>query len=113
MVNQNGCVPFKAASGSSSFSNIIDDNGNAVITGVSTKEEMSISVSPNPSNGLFRIEASGMKEYRVFDAMGRLVLTNTNAANNKVMDLGGEPAGIYMLQVNSEKDHVIQRLVKQ
>lgn len=68
---------------------------------------------PNPSSGTFRIDAVEIEEYRVFDALGKLLFSNTNKANNQVIDITGEPSGIYILQLLTERGWATQKLVKQ
>lgn len=67
---------------------------------------------PNPSNGIFQIHLGDFKEFHVYDGLGKLVSQNSNPST-KVIDLSGEPAGIYTLKVLSERGWSAQKLVKQ
>ncbi len=89
--------------------------GPCTITDIEVQNETSdeVSVYPNPSNGIFRIDEADIAEYHVFDALGKLLFSNTNAASNQVIDITGKPSGIYILQLLTEKGWATQKLVKQ
>jgi len=65
--------------------------------------ENSISISPNPTSSFIRLSGIDAKtSFRIFDTSGRLLDTD-NASNNGVISVQEYPAGIYILQVVSEK----------
>ena len=86
------------------------------LEGVSVPEATmpAITISPNPSQGLFQIiSLPGMVgSYSVLDAVGRTVLTGRIAANgNQWIDLTGHPSGIYHVVAESVRGRAVERLV--
>lgn len=86
------------------------------IAGVGVREAAlaEIRVSPNPSNGLFRIDLNEGRAlgYWVTDALGRQVLAGSwNNAAQAMLDLSGHAAGNYHLLVNDDHSRVVRHLV--
>ncbi len=71
-----------------------------------------LSIYPNPSNGIFRVEMEGEVEYRVMDAVGRLV-QSFSATGNTTIDLTNHRTGIYILQMRGINGLSSHKLVKQ
>jgi hypothetical protein len=63
--------------------------------GISTAAGEGISVSPNPSSGVFVVSGTGAMQCTVHDALGREVLRTAT----RTIDLSTAPAGVYMLTV--------------
>lgn len=66
-----------------------------------------IHISPNPSNGVFRLDISGDQTgshtYRVIDPLGKAVVQQGEiAALPYRLDLSSLPAGVYYLQVGAQ-----------
>lgn len=57
---------------------------------------------PNPSNGIFRVEALDNNIVKVFNAQGRLVLEFTESGSFD-LDLRNRPQGTYMIQLQNQK----------
>lgn len=77
------------------------------ITGVAEEHENDgITLSPNPTNGLVRIEGATATEVRVYNAIGQLLKTtqNTNEVN-----LRGLPQGVYLLRITDEDGAVVTK----
>ena len=80
-------------------------------------EEISLNVYvyPNPSKGSFTITASeSVDSYSVLDLTGRSVIENKKM-NSKhfTIDLSGEMAGMYVLEITSNSGTKITRLIKE
>ncbi|GAA3927656.1 T9SS type A sorting domain-containing protein [Hymenobacter algoricola] len=95
---------------------------NATILGNRNAElQKALSVYPNPSaSGVFNLQlATGIKagtSVRVFDAVGRLVLSQTLnataiASQLSTVDLSKEKAGLYTLELRTENGVAQQKLV--
>lgn len=72
-------------------------------------------VYPNPSNGLF-YTATAMKPsgyWKVFDAQGKLIQSNLQGNFSGVIDLSGEPAGIYILEAKIDQSVYRKKLIIQ
>ncbi len=75
-------------------------------------------VSPNPSQGLFRLSLhnapAGALRADVFDAAGRLVLTqqlsSAGGEFQTTVDLSGVPQGLYLLRLSDDKNWGTVRL---
>ena len=81
----------------------------ATITGVGEGEdEGGITISPNPINGVVRIEGANVAEVQVYNALGQLVKTERNA--NEI-NLGSFPQGMYLLCITYEKGFVRMKKV--
>jgi hypothetical protein len=78
-----------------------------------------VSISPNPSSGLFTLEmeivAGSEPQLQVSDPTGRLVLQQSLKADGNrlhhVLDLGGLPAGVYLLKMRDGERTGVARLV--
>ena len=58
-----------------------------------------ITLSPNPTSGLVRIEGATATEVRVYNAIGQLLKT---AQNTNEVNLRGLPQGMYLLRITDE-----------
>jgi PKD repeat protein len=88
-----------------------------VSTGINT-EDAQINVYPNPSNGRFILSMNTNGEeilLNVYNSTGQLVYTDMIAASqgeiSYVINLSDLSAGVYILELNSETIHYIDRLL--
>jgi len=74
--------------------------------------EQQFSVFPNPSEGQFslRFEKTVAATIKVFDAVGKLVLTETS--RSQAVNLELPKSGIYFLQVETEAGTFTQKLIR-
>ncbi|NVO02253.1 MAG: M4 family metallopeptidase [Bacteroidetes bacterium] len=80
-----------------------------------------MSVSPNPSNGLFNLQFDAIKntnvEIQVLDVLGRSIRNeNYNATaglNRMAIDLGVQPKGVYFLRLQSPNGSVVKKIIKE
>lgn len=74
----------------------------------------SISVYPNPSNGIYRLKSSSpMKEYTIFDQLGRVVVNKRISTENETVNLSELNNGLYYLAVRFQDDTIgRQKIVK-
>jgi uncharacterized repeat protein (TIGR03803 family) len=88
----------------------------AILTGVEkTNVNLSrVNIFPNPSNGKFTIAFVGTQNFvsgtvEIYNVMGERVLTeiHRSAQDDKVMDLTGQPNGIYFYRVLDENGGVL------
>jgi uncharacterized protein YjdB len=83
-------------------------------TAIGTAKNLEVMVYPNPSNGRFNVMMPNLKEgsFKVFDATGRAVRSGLLNSEN-VIDLSGNKAGIYLLQLKvGDKTTVTRLMVK-
>lgn len=81
----------------------------ATITGVGEAiANDAITLSPNPTNGIVRIEGATVAEVQVYNALGQLVKTVQNA---NAINMGHLSEGIYLLRVTATDGDVNIRKV--
>lgn len=109
-----GCIPThsKSTHGAGinqhiSFSNSGIPYNPVGIAGISSPKSI-IKVSPNPNNGTFTIQTSGIitskSEIEVYNMVGEKVYTEAlrQAQGDNKIDISNQPAGIYLYRVVSE-----------
>jgi hypothetical protein len=91
----------------------------AVITSVSTFSEKTITVSPNPSDGVFEISFentfNGKIQIVVTDVLGKPVFTEFGQTvdNKKIVDLKNLANGVYFLKITTTNGFVTKKIHKQ
>lgn len=68
-----------------------------------------IILSPNPNNGVFTVTGENLKQIEVFDALGQRITSLQANGNRSTLDLSGQPAGVYLINVT---DHNGKQCVK-
>ena len=79
----------------------------------STIKASSISIYPNPSSGVFRIDAGNnkLKEIKVTDVLGRIVLVTNINSSNTTIDLSKETKGVYFIQLSDENNNRVNKKI--
>jgi hypothetical protein len=83
------------------------------ITGIDRiKKDNSVAVYPNPSNGIFTFSFSNLKEkcnIEIYNVLGKKVLTETlrSAQGDNILDLSGNPSGIYFYRILEETGNLL------
>lgn len=74
-----------------------------------------LSITPNPSNGLFTVKTNTKNtSIRIVNLVGEVVLVeNTQANTNLNVDLSNQPNGIYFIQLNNGKETITKKIVKE
>jgi hypothetical protein len=70
-----------------------------------------IRLAPNPTTGIVQLSNVTADEIQVFDNMGRMVQQLTQPGNT--IDLSGQPAGLYFLQISEGNKLYSARVVKE
>jgi ELWxxDGT repeat protein len=77
--------------------------------------ERSVSIFPNPSQGVYRIQISndiiGHSEIEVFSVDGRSIPGATMDTDG-TLDLRHIPAGVYVIKINAGDQRLVKRIVK-
>jgi hypothetical protein len=74
--------------------------------------EYSLSLYPNPTNGLLNLSADqNIDEIKVYNLSGQLIL-NSIQPNNQI-DLSHLESGVYLIEISIEGSQVIRRIVKE
>jgi len=79
-----------------------------------------INVFPNPSKGEFNVSITGFEngniDLEVFNAMGRLIHSESTKSTNKLvkttLDLNNESTGVYFIRIKANDGFVVKRIVK-
>jgi hypothetical protein len=74
------------------------------------ESETQVKVYPNPTQGLVTLEAEGMLEVSVYNALGQCVLKKEVAENQSVVDLQNRSEGLYLLRIKTENGIVSKRI---
>ncbi|MCB0771300.1 MAG: T9SS type A sorting domain-containing protein [Flavobacteriales bacterium] len=84
-----------------------------ISTGVADREYVDAKPYPNPSTGIFQLslEGHGVTVLTLSDATGRVIATDRTNDALYTMDLSGQPAGVYLLSMQSDKGKGVARLV--
>jgi len=74
-----------------------------------------ISVSPNPSNGLYRLNNKEQLTIKIVvtDALGRLVKQFTSSVSVFEIDLSSESKGVYYLEATAGYKQQVIKLLKE
>lgn len=84
--------------------------------GISEHSNLSLySVSPNPSNGLYRLQTDAAltgAPYTIYDYTGKTILSGTVTGEQSLIRLEDQAAGIYLLSIGGNKQNSI-KLVKE
>jgi hypothetical protein len=85
------------------------------ITGVESalSDMTQINISPNPSEGVFVVNAQGVKAIKVINVSGQVVYHTSNADIKSIVDITSQSAGIYMMQVTTEKGTSQHLIIKE
>lgn len=78
-------------------------------TGVD-ENKVQVKVYPNPTNGVLTVEAEGMTQVSVYNALGQCVLIKEVAENQMDLNLQGLVPGLYLLRVKTENGTDLRRI---
>ncbi len=82
------------------------------VLGIEEMSRNSISVFPNPSDGIFHLTGNSIEEYCVYNVYGQLIERSGDIKSNVVeIDLSGQSAGIYFLKFISFGREFSRRIV--
>ena len=72
---------------------------------------ISVVVYPNPTNGMVKIEAEGIKSISVFNLIGQQILNGQAIDNEFEIDLSGHEAGVYLIRIETTNGITTKRVV--
>jgi len=76
----------------------------------------SITILPNPSQGIFTINLNSINEktyFEIYNSIGQLIHSQKITELNPIIDLENQASGIYYLQILGQEGPLTQKLVKQ
>ncbi len=80
-------------------------------TGVTDIANTALRVFPNPTNGLVQLPQIDMERVEAYDATGRLVVSQQQPGTS--IDLGAQPAGLYILKMYAGQEVYSAKVVKE
>lgn len=80
--------------------------------GIINKSSDFFSVSPNPSQGQFRLSGNGVMTYTITDLSGKIIFSGT-MNNSKIIDLSTYESGVYLFIGQQDNYTQTLRLIKQ
>ena len=101
-VNSNGC------SSSASFTQTVN-----ACTGIYEILENSISLYPNPNNGIFTIELTTTTQVIVTNILGDILLNSTLTAGKQMLDIQNKSNGIYFVKLIQNGKQQTIKLIKE
>lgn len=76
--------------------------------GVETYDALHVTVSPNPSNSIFKVDgAMENGDFHVCDMYGKDIMTGRLDDSNAVVDMSAFPAGMYFLRLRSSDGQTV------
>ena len=84
-----------------------------VTLGVDENLSNTVSVYPNPSEGLFLVKGQGMRNVAVFNVYGQCVLSEAINGDEQTIDMRHHANGIYTLRVITDRGVISNTVVKQ
>ncbi|MBL4624014.1 MAG: T9SS type A sorting domain-containing protein [Flavobacteriales bacterium] len=79
--------------------------------GIMTISEKTINLYPNPTSGLVKIEGVENGIYSIIDINGRLLQFGV-VKNNSMIDITGNPTGVYFVQITHNQNTATVKLIK-
>lgn len=75
------------------------------------------SIFPNPSNGMFSIQAEGARRsgfhYSLYDLKGKEMIQGQFRSNSMEIDATFLPKGLYLLQIKAQQAQIVKRILIQ
>jgi uncharacterized delta-60 repeat protein len=101
--------------GSSNDFALVRYMGAATNTGIaSLSTDQSISIFPNPSNGIFTIQcAVNISDLEIINAYGEKCIATTVNSQQETVNLSSQPNGIYFLQLKTDQGVLNKKIVLQ
>lgn len=87
-----------------------------IINGISNADFSDIQISPNPSNGLFKIQGSNLlvESVEVFSLLGERIFYQKNLDQSQIIiDLSRFTNGLYIVNIKTKQGLIQQKLIKE
>lgn len=94
------------------YTALISEQALLLTTTGDLKKESAINVFPNPSNGLFHVNAALNGELSVMNTLGQVVHTGMMEGMQLSIDISHLPRGMYLVTLKTEKGTVTEKLLK-
>ena len=103
---------------------VLDDAGNETTcsfdvlvnayVGVENMKHNSVSIYPNPTNGIINVELSNNNTHQltISDIMGKILVKRTTDEQNKTINLSNFESGIYIISIQTDKEIFKTKIIK-
>lgn len=81
------------------------------LLGVDDLSQETISLYPNPTNGIVNIENAEGFQIEVYDILGKVIVTKANIAKQEIIDLTNLTSGVYYVKLQNENTTEIKKVV--
>ena len=102
---ENGCESYPAAS----EANPAQDYVTVMVTGIDDNMNK-VALYPNPTHGLVKIEAAGMRHITVVSVLGQVVYDTELSADEYELNMAQWNAGVYVVRIATENGVSTQRV---
>lgn len=86
----------------------------AVLSNSVRQLDSSISLYPNPTNGVVNISSKfNIKSVELYDVQGRILETSIEQNSNIKFDISEKQNGVYFLKINSENGSKVEKIIKE
>ncbi len=80
--------------------------------------ERQIKIFPNPTKGILAVEVTGTENnteagLMLFSMQGELIISKTLEGIRTELNLTGQPAGTYLMQINIENEKTVWKIIKE
>jgi len=101
--------------GSDTYPVLGGTNSALIYTNIFEIDKNNISIYPNPSTGQFTINSKNLSEYQIYikDISGKKIKQLKINKKESIIDISEYPNGIYFLTLQSNKEQLTRRLIKQ
>jgi hypothetical protein len=94
---------------------IVQEGTCSIIVGIDDLSSLNVRIFPNPTNNFVNVDLGNYKDvvnYTVLSVEGRIVAKETNINNNFIIDLSSESKGLYFLNILTDSDSKVYKVIK-
>lgn len=85
------------------------------LTGIADLSENSIKIYPNPTSDIIRFDFAGNEigHIKVLNLSGKIIMEKTSVKRNETLNLSKFPAGMYFILIQTDKETLVLKLIKE
>ncbi|NQX96347.1 MAG: HYR domain-containing protein [Flavobacteriales bacterium] len=90
---------------------------NVIISGIEVNPSTNqLTIYPNPTKGIFTIDLAGVNEntsITVYDVLGKVIVNQKLIRTKTLIDLTGNKKGIYFINIQSDNEKIVRKIILQ